>query len=417
MVVCAGIEANTQLATDAGLETAKGIKVNDFLQTSDPNIYAIGECLEHHGKTYGLLGPGLEQAAIAVENILLGNTQQYHGTPRSVRAKIKHFPICTLEKNNLNKQVSLKEWLFVDEKNVQFRKLYLDKGYLVKAVGLGEWSEFNLVQQAIESGFKPHWWHYYRFIKTGTLWSSEKQNPCDWPLQSLVCTCSAVTRGQIGNAVESGHLSLESISENTGAMQGCGSCKPIIAQLAGLVDKEEINPPSHHTLLLLALSVLSLFLMAGLFFPSFSVPESTDNPNFLSSLLFDNFWRQVSGYITLTLIILSLGLLVNKRLKTLKFSSYDTWRIVHVAFIALSCISLLFHTNMASGENFNFQVMLIFLITLINGVLLSVLIYFEHGFFDFLVAKLRVFWMKLHIFLFSVFIVFIALHITTVYYF
>jgi len=416
LVVCTGIIPNTKLATESGLTVNKGIAVNDFLQTSDPNIYAVGECLEHDGKTYGLLGPGLEQASIAVENIISGNIREYHGTPRSVRAKIKHLPICTVEKTlEIKDKKGLQSWVFIDQKSCQFKKLYFHKGYLVKATGIGEWSEFNPVQQAIEEGFKPKWWHHYRFLKTGSLWSKSKQNPMDWPPQSLVCTCCAVTRGEIGSVVNAGYLTLESISEHTGAMQGCGSCKPVIAQLAGITDNQEIFSPNHTTLLVT--SFVALCLMMGMFLPSFSIPTSVQEQGFFAQLLFDNFWQQVSGYSALSLIIISLPLLLNKHLKLLTFSSYDTWRLIHVIVIALAALILLIHTNMSMGHNFNFQVMTMFLITMISGTIISLLIYFEHSFFDFIVARLRVFWVRLHILLVSLFCVFIALHITSVYYF
>jgi len=417
LVVCTGIIPNTKLAMESGLSINKGIAVNDFLQTSDPHIYAVGECLEHDGKTYGLLGPGLEQASIAVENILSGNRTKYHGTPRSVRAKIKHLPICTAEKTleTIDKR-DLKSWFFIDQKNCEFKKLYLHKGYLIKATGIGEWSEFNPVQQAIEEGFKPRWWHHYRFLKTGSLWAKSKQNPVDWPAKSLVCTCCAVTRGEIGSVIEAGHLTLEAISEHTGAMQGCGSCKSVVAQLAGTASSQEISAPNHNTLL--STSFITLFLMMGVLFPGFSLPASVHEHGFLAQLLFDNFWQQVSGYSVISLVIISLlPLSLNKRLKTLTFSSYATWRVVHVLVIALATLILLMHTNMSMGDNFNFQVMALFLITMISGMIISLLIYFEHSFFDFIVAKLRPFWTRLHIFLVSLFLVFISLHITSVYYF
>jgi len=417
LVVCIGIEPNIRLAKESGLETNKGIKVNNFMQTSDENIYAIGECVEHNEITYGLLGPGLEQAVIAVDNILSSHPKsEYHGTPLSIRAKIKHLPVCTVENSKKNyNYAELNTWVFKDTKQNQFKKLYFHHGKLVKATGIGHWSEFNLIQQAIEEGLQPNIWHHYRFLKTGTLWAKSQQNPLDWPNQSIVCTCCSVTRGKIGEAVALGHTSLELISEQTGAMQGCGSCKDIVALLAGKAGDNK-NVIRNHKVLLIN-SLIPLLLMLSVFFMGVAVPNSVEEQGFLSLLLFDNFWQQVSGYTTIGLVILSLPLLINKRLKMLSFSSYDTWRIVHVIVITLSTLSFLIHSNFGLGDNFNFQVMFIFLITLVSGTFISLFIYLEHSIFDFILVKLYPIWVRLHIFLVSIFFVFIAVHVTTVYYF
>jgi len=176
------------------------------------------------------------------------------------------------------------------------------------------------------------------------------------------------------------------------------------------------NVIRNHKVLLIN-SLIPLLLMLSVFFMGVAVPNSVEEQGFLSLLLFDNFWQQVSGYTTIGLVILSLPLLINKRLKMLSFSSYDTWRIVHVIVITLSTLSFLIHSNFGLGDNFNFQVMFIFLITLVSGTFISLFIYLEHSIFDFILVKLYPIWVRLHIFLVSIFFVFIAVHVTTVYYF
>ena len=64
-----------QVARDAGLEVNRGIVVNDYLQTSDPNIYAVGECSEHDGKVYGLVAPLYEQGKVLAD-YLTGKKQK-----------------------------------------------------------------------------------------------------------------------------------------------------------------------------------------------------------------------------------------------------------------------------------------------------------------------------------------------------
>ena len=66
VVMAVGIRPFTQVARDAGLEVNRGIVVNDYLQTSDPNIY-VGECSEHDGKVYGLVAPLYEQGKVLAD--------------------------------------------------------------------------------------------------------------------------------------------------------------------------------------------------------------------------------------------------------------------------------------------------------------------------------------------------------------
>jgi nitrite reductase (NADH) large subunit len=61
VVIAAGIRPNAELGVKAGLKVNRGIVVNDFMETSDPNVFAVGECVEHDGETFGLVAPLFEQ--------------------------------------------------------------------------------------------------------------------------------------------------------------------------------------------------------------------------------------------------------------------------------------------------------------------------------------------------------------------
>ena len=65
IIVATGIQPNIELARAAGLHVGRGIRVDDRMLTSDPHIYAVGECAEHRERVYGIVAPGLEQAAVA----------------------------------------------------------------------------------------------------------------------------------------------------------------------------------------------------------------------------------------------------------------------------------------------------------------------------------------------------------------
>src|SRR5258708_17717734 len=87
VVIAAGIRPNTSLARESGLEVNRGIVVNDFMQTSDPNIYSVGECTEHRGSCYGLVAPLFAQGKVLAAAIT-GNADAGF-EPQSSAAKLK----------------------------------------------------------------------------------------------------------------------------------------------------------------------------------------------------------------------------------------------------------------------------------------------------------------------------------------
>ncbi|MCW8909817.1 MAG: FAD-dependent oxidoreductase, partial [Gammaproteobacteria bacterium] len=92
IIIATGISPNIELARNAGLAIGRGIRVNDYLQTSDDNIFAIGECAEHRNKIYGLVAPGYEQAAIVSYNIAI-NKATYTGSITATNLKVVNYPV------------------------------------------------------------------------------------------------------------------------------------------------------------------------------------------------------------------------------------------------------------------------------------------------------------------------------------
>src|SRR5204862_1066041 len=80
VVVAAGIRPNVELAYRAGLNVNRGVVVNDWMETSDPDIYAVGECVEHRGVCYGLVAPLLEQGKVLAATLTGNKAPTYQGT-------------------------------------------------------------------------------------------------------------------------------------------------------------------------------------------------------------------------------------------------------------------------------------------------------------------------------------------------
>jgi nitrite reductase (NADH) large subunit len=88
VVIAAGIRPNVELARAAGLQCRRGVLVDDTLQTFDPRIYAVGECVEHRHTTYGLVAPLYEQAAVCARQLAELGTRRYTGSTQATQLKV-----------------------------------------------------------------------------------------------------------------------------------------------------------------------------------------------------------------------------------------------------------------------------------------------------------------------------------------
>ena len=79
VVIAAGIRPNVDLGRKAGLEVRRGIVVNDYMETSDPDIFAVGECTEHRGQTFGLVAPLFDQARVLAAAITENRGPVFYG--------------------------------------------------------------------------------------------------------------------------------------------------------------------------------------------------------------------------------------------------------------------------------------------------------------------------------------------------
>jgi len=137
------------LALDSGLHVGNGIKVNDAMQTNDPDIFAVGECAEHRGQVYGLIAPGLEQASVAIDNILDGRAT-YLGSSKAVNLKVINKNVFSAGVNGNDVEPYMDKVFTYEESSKNFyRKLILRNGKLTGCVALGSWSETNRIHETI----------------------------------------------------------------------------------------------------------------------------------------------------------------------------------------------------------------------------------------------------------------------------
>ncbi|WP_455198502.1 FAD-dependent oxidoreductase [Kaarinaea lacus] len=377
IILATGIRPNIELAVSAGLSFTKGIRVDDNMSTSVPNIYAIGECAEHRGKVYGMVAPGLEQAAVAVNHIL-GNESQFQGSIIAARLKVAGCPVVSAGPVGYTASPSFgKSYVFQDSKKNTYRKVVIYRNRLVGAIGVGDWEEANRVLIGVND---KQWilpWQIMRFLRMGNIWPEEEAvNVKDWPATTAVCQCTGATRGQIGTAIQCGAQTVTEITEATGAAGVCGSCRPLVQELLGSTKQEPVA--WHKALTTTAALSLALALMV-IISPVIPYSSSVQTGWHLDEIWRNSFFKQISGFTILGLFVLGLLVSPRKRLKNFqKLGSFDTWRFSHILLGILVVGGLVVHTGMRFGNGLNYFLMFTFTATVALGAVATAIISQEH---------------------------------------
>ena len=416
VIMATGIKPNIELALAAGIHVGRGIKVNDEMQTSAPNIYAVGECAEHNGRVYGLVTPGYEQAQVAAYN-LVGKRSSYPGSIAATQLKVLGQPVFSMgELDNESPDFSLHSLSYENHSNQIYRKLVLHNHRLVGAIAVGEWSSLFRVREAITQQRVVWPWQIKRFNKCGEIWTdTDAAKVSQWPANAILCDCRQVTRGQCSEAIAAECYTVSEISQYTGAASVCGSCKPLLQQMLGSTPIAEPIQQRQTTLTIAALS--SLALVAFLFFAPIPYLQSAQ-----ISLQWDQLWRngtlkQISGFTTIGLAVFGLLMSLRKRVPAFRLFDFSIWRSLHLFAGLALLLTLIAHTGLRLGHYLDRQLTVLILVQGVLGVIVALLLGMQHK-FDMVSAKrLKQKLVWLHILLFWPVPALLSWHIFKNYYF
>lgn len=388
VIVATGIRPNTELASAARIAWGDGIRVDDNMRTSAPDVYAIGECAEHRGRVYGLVGPGLEQAGVAASDIL-GEGGSYQGSLASTRLKVAGCPVFSMGPMGAREErPDDRRHVYRDPDNGIYRALLVKRNRLHGAVAIGPWGEVAKLQSSIAERARVWPWQLWRFRHGGSLWPDELAGDvATWPAGALVCQCKAVTRGQLTEAMSGGASSVEQLRACSGASSVCGSCKPLLEQLVGSAVPE---PAPLYRTLLVAAALSLLGALAFLVLPVVPYPDSVQVGWRWDLLWRDGLLKQVSGFTVLGLFALGLLLSPRKRVRKLQsWGRFDWWRLGHIVLGLMVMVALLAHTGLRLGNGLNAILMVSFVATLLLGAVSTGVISLEHRIGGALAARLR----------------------------
>ncbi|MDA0129053.1 nitrite reductase large subunit NirB [Vibrio sp. MarTm2] len=233
IVFSAGIRPQDKLARDMQLEVAPrgGIAINDFCQTSDENIYAVGECASWNETFYGLVAPGYKMATVAVDH-LIGNDSKFEGADMSAKLKLLGVKVGSIGDAN-GRTPGCKSYVYQNEEQEVYKRLIVseDNKKLLGAVMVGDTSDYgDLLQLMLNEIDLPE--HPDALILPAHTGAEKPTLGADaLPDSAVICSCFDVTKGKIAEAVAQGHHTIGDIKAVTGAGTGCGGCIPLVTSV------------------------------------------------------------------------------------------------------------------------------------------------------------------------------------------
>ena len=217
IVYTIGTIPNIEIAKEAGISCGRGVKVNQYLQSSNPDVFAIGEIAEFNNRLFGITSAAEEQADV-LANYLGGDISSYYkGSVLMNILKLEDINLCSIGQIEIpENDDSYEEIIFADLKQRYYKKCIVKDDLLIGAILMGDKNEFAEFKSMIESKIE------LSDKRNSLLRGRSNAKPV---LGKLVCSCSQVGSGNIEEAIKSGTTNFTELCKSTGAGLGCGSCK------------------------------------------------------------------------------------------------------------------------------------------------------------------------------------------------
>jgi nitrite reductase (NADH) large subunit len=233
VVMAAGIRPNTALAESARIHCNRGIVVNDTMQTYDPRIYAVGECVAHRGIAYGLVAPLFEQAKVCANHLANFGIARYTGSVTSTKLKVTGIDLFSA--GNFMGGAGTDEIVLNDPSGGVYKKLVVKNDILVGAVLYGDTADGAWYFQMVKEGQNIHQIRDHLMFgqnHVGDVGHAGVSKAATMADDAQVCGCNGVCKGDIVKAIKSqGLFTLEDVRKHTKASSSCGSCTGLVEQI------------------------------------------------------------------------------------------------------------------------------------------------------------------------------------------
>lgn len=235
IVFSAGIRPRDQIARDCGIEVGDrgGVVINEHCQTSDPDIYAIGECALYQSRIYGLVAPGYTMASVVADIFNNITTSTFIGADMSTKLKLLGVDVASFG-DAFAKTSGAKEIAITDAVQGVYKKLVLneDGSRLLGGILIGDASAYGTLLQFVQNNIAlpPH-------PEDLLLPPREGKPNVGMGVESLpdtaqICSCNNVSKAQICSAIQENNFTdVASVKKCTQAGTGCGGCVPLVTDM------------------------------------------------------------------------------------------------------------------------------------------------------------------------------------------
>ena len=241
VVMAVGIRPETRLAVDAGIEVERGITVDDQMRTSDPSIFALGECVEHHQQLFGLVAPLYDQAKVLAATLM---AEDAAFQPVQTATKLKVTGCDLFSAGDFADGPGREDIVFRDPGRGIYKRLVLEGDRLVGAVMYGDTNDgswfFGLIKDRTDISALRETLIFGPAFQGGT--------PVDpmaavaaLPPDAEICGCNGVCKGKIVEAVLAGADTLDKLRATTKASASCGTCTGLVQQVMALTLGAEVQ--------------------------------------------------------------------------------------------------------------------------------------------------------------------------------
>jgi nitrite reductase (NADH) large subunit len=246
VVMAVGIRPNYSLAESSGIHCNRGIVVNDTMQTFDPRIYAVGECVAHRGVSYGLVAPLFEMAKVCATHLANFGIGLYKGSVTSTKLKVTGIDLFSA--GDFTGGEGTEEIVLHDAVGGVYKKLVIKDDKIVGSVLYGDTTDGSWYFQLLRDGKPINEIRDHLMFGQDSLGNTGHQGQdkaAAMTDEMEVCGCNGVCKGTIVNAIKSkGLFTLDDVKKTTKAGSSCGSCTGLVEQILASTLGGGYAPPS-----------------------------------------------------------------------------------------------------------------------------------------------------------------------------
>ncbi|QKE63918.1 nitrite reductase large subunit [Aquipseudomonas campi] len=232
IVFSAGIRPQDAIAKQCGLELGPrgGVAIDSQCRTSDPAIYAIGECAAWNGGIFGLVAPGYQMARSVATQLCGEDSEPFMGADMSTKLKLLGVDVGSIGDAH-GATAGSRSYRFIDEANASYRRLVVsaDGKQAIGAVLVGDNSYYDTLLQYVQNGIKLPADPSCLILPQGE--GAPALGADALPDTATICSCHNVSKGAICSAIDAGCGDLAGLKACTKAATGCGGCSALLKQV------------------------------------------------------------------------------------------------------------------------------------------------------------------------------------------